>query len=599
MPNDASDQQFIRVCPLVELAEKRMVVANGPCGPLLVVHEQGHVYALDNRCPHMGFPLHRGSVENGMLTCHWHHARFDLATGGTFDPWADDVPTAPVELRDGVVWVGARPGYADGAGHWRNRLREGLEQNLPLVLAKAVLGLGAEGVADREIVREAALFGAKARDDWSVGLTILTALANLLPALPPEERYLALYQGLRRVAEDCAGMPARRSRQPFATAAGHDLATLSHWLRDWTRVRHRDGAERTLLTAISGGATPGEAALLLLEAVSDRYFADGGHTLDFINKGFELLDVIGWEHAAEVLPTLVGPLVQARGAEESDSWRHPVDLIPICEAAFAELPALLAAGAPRRGSWSSHAALADALLGEEPGSIVEALKSALCDGATGADLGLALAHAAALRVARFGTANEHSDWDTAHHAFTFCNALHQLLKRVPTDSPDALRGVFHGALRLWLIRFLNVPPARLSQADTLDDLPGDPTQIHDAFLGALDRQGAPLEAARLVARAFALGLPGDALVATLSRALLREDAGFHSFQMLEAGVRQWREWGDSGNSGDSSDAAEGNVALVAVARWLAAHSPTPRAQLQTADVARRLARGQDLYKDED
>jgi nitrite reductase/ring-hydroxylating ferredoxin subunit len=589
MPEAVTDRDFIRVCPLAELAGKRMVVAHGPCGPLLVVQEKGRVFALDNRCPHLGFPLHRGSVENGVLTCHWHHARFDLASGGTFDPWADDVPTAPVEVREGVVWVGAWPGYADGAAHWHNRLREGLEQNLPLVLAKAVLGLGADGIPDRQIVREVALFGVKARDDWSGGLTILTALANLLPALPEEERNLALYQGLRHVAEDCAGAPARRSRQPLPADAAHDVATLGQWLRDWTRVRHRDGAERTLLTAIGGGAAQSEVALLLLEAVSDRCFADGGHALDFINKGFELLAHIGWEHAGTVLPTLVGPLVEARGAEESDSWRHPVDLIPLCEAAFAELPALLATGAPRRGSWSSHSVLADALLGDDPAAIIETLKAALREGARSADLGRALAYAAALRVARFGTANEHSDWDTAHHAFTYCNALHQLLKRIEKDTPDALRGIFHGAMRLWLIRFLNVPPARLPEEDALDDLPSDAVEIRNAFLLALDRQGAVKEAARLVARALALGNAGDALVATLARAMLREDAGFHTFQMLEAGVRQWREWGDT---------PEGRRILVAVSRWLAAHSPTPRAQLQTAEVARRLARGQNVYEDE-
>ena len=39
------------------------------------------IYALDNRCPHMGFPLHQGTVKNGILTCHWHHARFDLVSG--------------------------------------------------------------------------------------------------------------------------------------------------------------------------------------------------------------------------------------------------------------------------------------------------------------------------------------------------------------------------------------------------------------------------------------------------------------------------------------------------------------------------------------
>jgi len=42
----------------------------------------GRVWAVDNRCPHMGFPLSQGTVKDGILTCHWHHARFDLATGG-------------------------------------------------------------------------------------------------------------------------------------------------------------------------------------------------------------------------------------------------------------------------------------------------------------------------------------------------------------------------------------------------------------------------------------------------------------------------------------------------------------------------------------
>ena len=55
--------------------------------PILVIYDRGHVFALDNRCPHMGFPLERGSAEDGILTCHWHHARFDLESGCTFDLW--------------------------------------------------------------------------------------------------------------------------------------------------------------------------------------------------------------------------------------------------------------------------------------------------------------------------------------------------------------------------------------------------------------------------------------------------------------------------------------------------------------------------------
>ncbi|KXU84686.1 hypothetical protein CR51_41880 [Caballeronia megalochromosomata] len=53
----------------------------------------------------MGFSLKRGTVEDGILICQWHHARFDLESGCTFDLWADDVPNCAVEVRDGDVWV--------------------------------------------------------------------------------------------------------------------------------------------------------------------------------------------------------------------------------------------------------------------------------------------------------------------------------------------------------------------------------------------------------------------------------------------------------------------------------------------------------------
>jgi hypothetical protein len=82
-------------------------------------------------------------------------------------------------------------------------------------------------------------------------------------------------------------------------------------------VRHREAAERTVLTAIASASAPGELAGLLLAAETDRAFADSGHSLDFINKAFECLDLIGWEHAGSVLPTVVGQMVAARGAEES------------------------------------------------------------------------------------------------------------------------------------------------------------------------------------------------------------------------------------------------------------------------------------------
>ena len=139
--------------------------------PILVIYDRGRVFALDNRCPHMGFPLERGSVEDGILTCHWHHARFDLASGCTFDLWADDVPVCPVEVRNGDVWVKTTFRHADPAAHWRQRFGNALAHNLGLVIAKAVQSQLAADVPRADIVRQVALFGVKNRDGWDVGLT--------------------------------------------------------------------------------------------------------------------------------------------------------------------------------------------------------------------------------------------------------------------------------------------------------------------------------------------------------------------------------------------------------------------------------------------
>jgi nitrite reductase/ring-hydroxylating ferredoxin subunit len=117
---DTPTTDFVRAGSLEELKAKGRLVAHGRHRPILVVHDKGRVFALDNRCPHMGFPLDRGSVEDGTLTCHWHHARFDLASGCTFDLWADDVPTCPAEVRDGEVWV-RLPGATTPSGYARAR----------------------------------------------------------------------------------------------------------------------------------------------------------------------------------------------------------------------------------------------------------------------------------------------------------------------------------------------------------------------------------------------------------------------------------------------------------------------------------------------
>jgi nitrite reductase/ring-hydroxylating ferredoxin subunit len=585
--------KFVRLCTLAELNAKGRLLVRGSHRPILVVVDQGHVYAFDNRCPHMGFPLDRGTVEDGILTCHWHHARFDLASGCTFDLWADDVPTCPVEVRGDEVWVKAEFGHSDAVAYWRQRLEVGMEHNLGLTIAKAVQGQLAAGVAPLEIVRQAALFGARNLGSWGVGMTVLTALGNLLEILPREENFLALVHGIRRLAADCDGAAPHRRRSALTSRPDH--RTLKRWLRRWAAVRHDEAAERTILTAVSDRAQPAALADLLLTAETDRVFADSGHSLDFINKAFECLDLVGWRHAADLLPLVIGQMVAARGAEESTEWRQPRDLVALCERAAAELPTRFAGGRDR-GPWLKHAELAQYLLGDDPSAIIVGLETAISEGAGFGDLGRSLSYAAALRIARFGTANEHGDWETAHHVFTYCNAVHQGLKRISsapdltTGSAESVRAVLHGAMAIYLIRYLNVPPARLpgESDDELKDLPSAIEDIRAALLDAFDRQHRVDKAAELVARHLTLGHAAESIIATLAHALLREDAGFHAYQIFEAGVREVHEW---------VEPEPKRHILIAVARYLAAHAPTERAWLQTADIAVRLSRGDQLHEE--
>ncbi len=116
---------LVRAATLADLEAKGSLLVNLDGQTIALFYADERVYAIDNRCPHMGFPLHGSVCKDGILTCPWHYARFDLASGGTFDSWADDVRSFPVQIRDGEVWVDLAP-QVDARVHQQQRLQDGL-----------------------------------------------------------------------------------------------------------------------------------------------------------------------------------------------------------------------------------------------------------------------------------------------------------------------------------------------------------------------------------------------------------------------------------------------------------------------------------------
>ena len=564
-----------------KVKEQGSLLVNLEKQPIALFYVNESIYAIDNRCPHMGFPLQGSTCKDGIVTCPWHYARFDLTSGGTFDAWADDVRSFPVEIRDGEVWVDLAP-LVDAQTHQRQRLQDGLEQTIPLVIAKSVIALLDLGIDPTKPFQMGLEFGTRyKKSGWSIGLSIHTCLMNLLPYLDAEDHPRALYQGLSAVARDCAKESPRFTIQPLPTVTVA-FTQLKSWFRQFIEVRAGEAAERCLVSVVQRGAEPQQIADILFAAATDHRYIDGGHTVDFINKALEALDTVQWQESETVLTSLVSGLANATRMEETTSWRYPVDLVQILELAFEQLPLAIKAGQAQRGTWMGQDELVPILLGDDAEAIAQSLLAALQEGCTEEQLAAIVTYAAALRVARFNTNNDFSDWDAAHHPFTFANAVHQGIRRA--SSLELLRGVFDAAMSVYLNRFLNVPPARLPE-------PKEPLNNPEELLKQLphlfDRQQQVSEVGRLVAQYLYGGGNPQRLMAMLGKLMLRENRDFHVIQEMEAAFRQYQGWGDT---------PVGMHGLVAAARYLAAHSPTIRSQAQTYQMAYQLHRGDRLFE---
>lgn len=557
-------------------------------GGIVVFYHEDEVHALDNRCPHLGFPLHMGSLCNGILTCHWHHARFDVCSGGTLDPWADDVPVHDITVQDGLIWVNPKSRNSNQVQLYKDRLLSGLEQNIGLVIAKAIVGLMEAGVPDTEIAAIGIEFGVKQRrQGWGSGLTILTAMANVLPKLDKQGRILALFQGLLHTARESAGSGTRFLLDPLPDA-GVPEERLTGWYRDCIEVRDTRGAERVLLTAVQAAGTGKKRLFSMMSmAATDHFYINGGHTLDFHNKAFESLKYVGHEQHQYVLASLVPMFGNASRSEELQSWQSPVNLVQPIKEAFEEL-SQKGVSTGSGGSGIDDEALLQALLGDDPLRTVHMLKDALLGGASPVRISQISALAAAERIVRFHMHNDFGDWISVLHTFTHAHAVHEGLIR----SADLwlVRGIFHTAATIYLDRFLNVPAAARPDAMGATEEVSQPAEL----LEILNKQQQVAPAAEWVIRYLRSGGKPEPLFNVLGHALLREDAEFHTFQMYEAAVAEYDRW--ASESGPFAEKARETL-ILAITRYLASHAPTSRETPHTAKIAWRLHRGEKLFEE--
>ena len=96
----------IKVAATSELlaGEGTTVEADGK--ELALFNVDGVFYAIDNTCTHVGGPLGDGTLDGEIVSCPWHGAEFNVATGEVVCPPGEkNVRTYPVTVEGDDVFV--------------------------------------------------------------------------------------------------------------------------------------------------------------------------------------------------------------------------------------------------------------------------------------------------------------------------------------------------------------------------------------------------------------------------------------------------------------------------------------------------------------
>lgn len=558
---------------------------------IAVFLDKGEFQAVDNRCPHMGYPMSNGSVRDGVLICHWHHWEFDLKTGGCFETSGsgNDLKSFPVEVRkDGFLYIGMAADEQQAArkrmiDRGRYILEQGLKDRSSLIIAKGVTALRHAGASPQEIIQQGLFYGSyKTTDGFSSGLAILALCANLWHDIADRDYNLFLVHGLVQISRRTTG-GSRRQGFPFPKATVEPgLETYKRWFRRLVEQRNSNAAQRVLITLNDRGFPKEAIADLVFTAATDYYFTGDGHALDFANKLFEALDYVEWQGASEILRPIVIDLVTRTRHEETARWQESV---PVLEDIFTRLDDIWRENRKNEATLDVSA-LARVMLGEDEGPIVSEIETLLRRGVDPALICRSMVYASAVRTARFHLKNE-GDWHDVANIYSYAHALYRAFQRAP--SRELLRGIFHGAVFLTYLRWLNMPAARVPKpGQRLNGSFESESQMLDRLREFADFQKV-YEAEILVNQYLEEGRDITRLKHALAHIMLREDAELHMFQVLEVAFRHFDI---------TDDTEEKRMHLLAATRYITAQK-VMKAILWSTENAERLQRGDLLSERED
>ena len=355
----------------------------------------GQLRAVDNRCPHQGYPLLKGGIVGEVLTCAWHNFKFDLRDGACI-MGEEGVRAYPVRVVDEVVEIDLAPPPGLAIGLWED-LEAALHNQETGRAARDAIRLLDLGVQPAKLALAAAVHDARHCEYGPSHALPLACEVGLDPGASPE---LAVGQALDLAGRSNLRRPLRPVPEP--SSPGEDPVAAGERLRALVEAEDGRAAEALVRGAVQKSWGREEIQPWFFALCAD-HFINFGHSLIYSVLVFDLLDQVGWEGAEELLGALVWSI--SNGTRE--------DLLP----PWMGWRRRIAEEAPE-----SEGTL-------DPEALVEAdAREAFALVASSADPHAALAIAAAERLLRFDLAHDQDPtlsegWLAITHRQTFVDAV--------------------------------------------------------------------------------------------------------------------------------------------------------------------------------
>ncbi|MBA3830445.1 MAG: Rieske 2Fe-2S domain-containing protein [Chthoniobacterales bacterium] len=110
---EALPERFVPVMKESELPDNKMVKAEADGVPLFLVRRGRRIFAMAEKCSHLGGPLSEGEFDGQAVTCPWHGSTFAIGDGSILaGPATYAQPCFEVRVSEGQIEVRASRGMA-------------------------------------------------------------------------------------------------------------------------------------------------------------------------------------------------------------------------------------------------------------------------------------------------------------------------------------------------------------------------------------------------------------------------------------------------------------------------------------------------------